>query len=130
MRWPPCGRAPLTSRGRSTGYGERCGNANLISIIPNLQLKLGYDASPTPSSRRWTPTAHYVAELLNFTPIPTRRMWGATRSRTRAACTSPASCADPSTFEHIAPEIVGIAARCLISSCRQGDRRVARPRRR
>ena len=57
-------------QGTINGYGERCGNANLISIIPNLQLKLGYACLTEPQLAALTPTATYVAELLNFTPDP------------------------------------------------------------
>ena len=50
------------------GYGERCGNANLISIIPNLQLKLGYECVTDRQLESLTPTAHFFDELLNLTP--------------------------------------------------------------
>ena len=57
-------------QGTINGYGERCGNANLISIIPNLQLKLGYECLTDEQLASLTPTANYIAELLNFTPDP------------------------------------------------------------
>src|SRR6185503_3689535 len=55
-------------QGTMNGYGERCGNANLTSIVPNLQLKLGHDCLPTLEG--WTEAAHYLDELLNLSPDP------------------------------------------------------------
>ena len=52
------------------GYGERCGNANLVSILPALQLKLGYECVPDDRLRLLTETAHFVDELCNTTPDP------------------------------------------------------------
>src|SRR5204863_9908544 len=57
-------------QGTINGYGERCGNANLVTIIPNLQLKLGYDCLTEDQLRSLTATAHFFDELLNFTPNP------------------------------------------------------------
>jgi hypothetical protein len=76
-------------QGTMNGYGERCGNANLISIIPNLQLKMGMQCLP--SLEGLTEASHLVAEMLNLSPTPIRPTWARTPSRTRAACTSPAS---------------------------------------
>ncbi len=57
-------------QGTINGYGERCGNANLISIIPNLQLKLGYECLTDAQLAQLTPTANYIAELLELHPRP------------------------------------------------------------
>ena len=57
-------------QGTMNGYGERCGNANLVTIIPNLQLKLGYECLTDEQLASLTPTAHFFDELLNFTPGP------------------------------------------------------------
>jgi 2-isopropylmalate synthase len=62
--------APRWSRGRSTATGERCGNANLTTILPNVELKLGVECLGRDRLRHLTATAHYVDELLNFTPDP------------------------------------------------------------
>src|SRR5436853_4114195 len=55
-------------QGTMNGYGERCGNANLVSIIPNLQLKLGFSCLSDERLAMLTPAAHFFDELLNFTP--------------------------------------------------------------
>ena len=55
-------------QGTMNGYGERCGNANLVSIVPNLQLKMGHECLP--SLTGLTEAAHFLDELLNFVPDP------------------------------------------------------------
>ena len=50
------------------GYGERCGNANLCSIIPDLELKMGKNALPNGQLRQLTHVAHTIAEIANQTP--------------------------------------------------------------
>ena len=58
-------------QGTINGYGERCGNANLVSILPALQLKMGFEVRHRrSSSRALTETAHFVDELCNLTPDP------------------------------------------------------------
>src|SRR5690242_2522529 len=57
-------------QGTMNGYGERCGNANLVSIVPNLQLKMGRECLPAEKLATLTETAHYLDELLNRTPNP------------------------------------------------------------
>ena len=78
-------------QGTVNGYGERTGNANLISILPALQLKLGYECVEPERLARLTETAHLVDEICNLTPgsRPALRR-AATPSPTRAACTPPA----------------------------------------
>ena len=71
------------------GYGERTGNANLVSILPALQLKMGYDCVAPERLAVLTETAHLVDEICNLPPTPRRPTSAATRSPTRAACTPP-----------------------------------------
>ena len=78
-------------QGTINGCGERCGNANLISILPALQLKLGYECVPPTGSQLLTETAHFVDELCNIAPDPDQPYVGRNAFATRAACTSPAS---------------------------------------
>jgi len=54
-------------QGTINGLGERCGNANLCTLIPNLQLKMGYNCIPKGNMRRITPVARYVSEISNVT---------------------------------------------------------------
>jgi 2-isopropylmalate synthase len=57
-------------QGTINGYGERCGNANLCSIIPNLKLKAGIDCISTGQLKRLTEISRYVAEIANLSPSP------------------------------------------------------------
>ena len=102
-------------QGTMNGYGERCGNANLISIIPNLQLKLGYDCLTDAQLASLTPTAHYIAELLNFTPDPDAPYVGRNAFAHKGGMHVAGVAADPATFEHIEPEVVGNHREMLIS---------------
>jgi 2-isopropylmalate synthase len=102
-------------QGTINGYGERCGNANLISIIPNLQLKLGYDCLTEAQLASLTPTAHYIAELLNFTPDPDSPYVGRNAFAHKGGMHVAGVTADPATFEHIEPEIDGNHRELLIS---------------
>ncbi|MGO9822765.1 MAG: citramalate synthase [Solirubrobacteraceae bacterium] len=102
-------------QGTINGYGERCGNANLISIVPNLRLKLGYECLTDAQLAQLTPTANYIAELLNFTPDPDDPYVGRNAFAHKGGMHVAGVAADPATFEHIEPEIVGNRREMLIS---------------
>jgi 2-isopropylmalate synthase len=102
-------------QGTVAGYGERCGNANLISIIPNLQLKLGYQCLSDTQLASLTPTAHYLAELLNFTPDPDAPYVGRNAFAHKGGMHVAGVSIDPATFEHVDPELVGNRRDLLIS---------------
>ena len=75
-------------QGTINGYGERTGNCNLTTLIPNLTLKLGVETIPPDRLERLTPVAHHVAELVNMALNPQAPyVGGSSRSRTRPACT-------------------------------------------
>ena len=102
-------------QGTINGYGERCGNANLVSIIPNLQLKLGYDCLAPDRIGRLTDTAHYVAEILNLTPDPDQAYVGKNAFAHKGGMHAAGVNADPSTFEHLEPGLVGNRRDLLVS---------------
>jgi 2-isopropylmalate synthase len=102
-------------QGTINGYGERCGNANLVTVIPNLQLKLGYECLSAEQLTSLTPTAHYIAELLNFTPDPDQPYVGRNAFAHKGGMHVAGVNADPATFEHLAPELVGNRRALLIS---------------
>jgi 2-isopropylmalate synthase len=102
-------------QGTINGYGERCGNANLVSIIPNLQLKLGYECLPPERLGRLTETAHYVAELLNFTPDPDQPYVGKNAFAHKGGMHVAGVNADPATFEHLDPAEVGNRRDLIVS---------------
>ncbi len=109
-------------QGTVGGYGERCGNANLISIIPNLQLKLGYECLNESQLASLTPTSNYLAELLNFTPNPDAPYVGRNAFAHKGGMHVAGVTADPATFEHIAPDVVGNRRELLdLRAVGQGD---------
>jgi 2-isopropylmalate synthase len=102
-------------QGTMNGYGERTGNANLVSIIPNLQLKMGCHCLPEESLRGLTEASHFLAELLNFTPDPNQAYVGANAFAHKGGMHVAGVAADPATFEHIDPAAVGNRRELLIS---------------
>ncbi|HEY8467706.1 MAG TPA: citramalate synthase [Solirubrobacterales bacterium] len=102
-------------QGTINGYGERCGNANLVSILPALQLKLGYDVVSPEQLRLLTETSHFVAELLNVAPNPDQPYVGRNAFAHKGGMHVAGVQADARTFEHLDPELVGNSRDVLIS---------------
>ena len=102
-------------QGTINGYGERCGNANLITVIANLQLKLGYECLTDAQLASLTPTAHFFDELLNFNPDPDQPYVGRNAFAHKGGMHVAGVTVDPLTFEHIDPEVVGNRREVLIS---------------
>jgi 2-isopropylmalate synthase len=102
-------------QGTMNGYGERCGNANLVTIISNLQLKLGYECITDAQLASLTETAHFLDELLNFTPDPDQPYVGRNAFAHKGGMHVAGVNADPATFEHVDPSVVGNHRELLIS---------------
>jgi 2-isopropylmalate synthase len=102
-------------QGTVNGCGERCGNANLISILPALQLKLGYDCVPAERLRLLTETAHFVDELTNVVPDPDQPYVGRNAFAHKGGMHVAGVQADARTFEHLDPALVGNSRDVLIS---------------
>ena len=102
-------------QGTVNGYGERCGNANLVSILPALQLKLGYECVPRERLRLLTETSHFVDELCNLTPDPDQAYVGRNAFAHKGGMHVAGVQADARTFEHLDPELVGNSRDVLIS---------------
>jgi 2-isopropylmalate synthase len=102
-------------QGTMNGYGERCGNANLVTIIPNLQLKLGYECVTDEQLSSLTPAAHFLDELLNFTPDPDQPYVGRNAFAHKGGMHVAGVNVDPATFEHVDPDVVGNRRELLIS---------------
>ncbi len=94
-------------QGCVNGYGERCGNANLASILPALQLKMGFEVVSGEQLANLTPTAHYLDELCNMTPNPDRAYVGRNAFAHKAGMHAAGVAADARTFEHLDPAEVG-----------------------
>jgi 2-isopropylmalate synthase len=102
-------------QGTMNGYGERCGNANLASIIPGLVLKMGRPVVSNEQLARLTETAHFVAETVNVALWAHQPYVGRTAFAHKGGLHVAAVDAAPQTFEHIDPELVGNQQRVLIS---------------
>jgi 2-isopropylmalate synthase len=102
-------------QGTMNGYGERCGNANLISILPALELKLGMESIGRDRLRRLTETAHLVDELCNVTPNPNQPYVGANAFAHKGGMHVAGVNRDARTFEHVEPAEVGADRRVLVS---------------
>jgi 2-isopropylmalate synthase len=102
-------------QGTMNGYGERCGNANLVSILPALQLKMGFDVVSEEQLARLTQTAHFVDELCNATPDPDQPYVGRNAFAHKGGMHVAGVSADARTFEHTGPELVGNQREVLVS---------------
>ena len=117
-------------QGTINGIGERTGNANLVTIIADLQLKMGYELLAPERLARLTETAHFVDELLNRTPNPAQPYVGKHAFAHKAGLHAAGVRADAQTFEHIDPPSSATTATCSSPSspgAARSSRRRARP---
>jgi len=102
-------------QGCINGYGERCGNANLCSILGNLELKLGHTTVGRDNLRNLTTVARFVSEVAN---LPLRReqaFVGGSAFAHKGGIHVSAVLKDSASYEHINPEMVGNQQRVLLS---------------
>ncbi len=102
-------------QGCMNGYGERCGNANLCSIIANLELKLGHTTIGQEHLSGLTGVARFIAELANLPLYGDRPFVGHSAFAHKGGVHVSAVLKDSATYEHIAPEAVGNRQRVLVS---------------
>ena len=102
-------------QGTINGIGERCGNANLCSIIPNLQLKLGIECLPADSLVRLTSLACYVSEIANLAPNDKAPFVGSHAFAHKGGMHIDAVNKTPMAYEHIDPTRVGNRRTILMS---------------
>ena len=102
-------------QGTFTGFGERCGNANLSAIIPGLQLKKGYDCIFPHEMQNLTRTARFISEVANTSLNKRAAYVGQTAFAHKGGMHIDAVAKNPESFEHINPEKVGNARRNLMS---------------
>jgi 2-isopropylmalate synthase len=102
-------------QGTMNGYGERCGNANLCSIIPNLQLKLNYPCLTEPQMQSLTSVARFVSEIANVHMPVNQPYVGVAAFAHKGGIHVSAIMKDARTYEHIMPERVGNKQRVLVS---------------
>ncbi len=102
-------------QGTINGIGERTGNANLVTIVADLQLKMGIEVLGAERLARLTETAHFIDELLNRAPDPAQPYVGKHAFAHKAGLHAAGVKADASTFEHVDPELVGNGRELLVS---------------
>ena len=117
-RWPipwPRSRPATHVQGCINGYGERCGNANLCSIIANLELKLGHTVIGQDKLIGLANVSRFVAELANL-PLPNNQPFvGHSAFAHKGGVHVSAVLKESATYEHVSPEAVGNHQRVLIS---------------
>jgi len=102
-------------QGTMNGYGERCGNANLASLIAILKLKLGIDCLPDAKLRALAETSRYVAELSNMAQRANQPFVGEAAFAHKGGVHVNAVMKNPRTYEHIEPSAVGSQRKILVS---------------
>jgi 2-isopropylmalate synthase len=102
-------------QGTINGYGERTGNANLTTIIPNLTLKMGIETIPRDRLDRLTPVSHHIAELVNMPLNPQAPYVGASAFAHKAGLHTSAIARKKDAYEHVDPEVVGNGTRFVVS---------------
>ncbi len=105
----------LQVQGTMNGYGERCGNANLASVIANLKLKLGVDCVSDAQLASLTEVSNYVAEVVNRRPFPFQPYVGANAFSHKGGLHAAATEKTPHAYQHVTPESVGNAGSVVIS---------------
>ncbi len=102
-------------QGTINGYGERTGNCNLTTIIPDLQLKMGVQCLPEGRLERLTAVAHHIAELVNVAPHPQQPYVGSSAFAHKAGLHVSAIARRPDAYEHVSPDAVGNGTRFVVS---------------
>ena len=102
-------------QGTINGYGERTGNCNLTTIIPNLSIKMGVETIPADRLERLTPVSRHIAELVNMSLNPQAPYVGTSAFAHKAGLHVSAIARRPDAYEHVAPDAVGNGTRFVVS---------------
>lgn len=102
-------------QGTINGYGERCGNANLCAVIPNLELKLGLRSLPQGRLAMLFELSHYVAEVANLAPDEHLAYVGRAAFAHKGGVHVAAMRRNPRSYQHIEPELVGNRMEVVVS---------------
>jgi 2-isopropylmalate synthase len=102
-------------QGTMNGYGERCGNANLCSIIPALTLKMGLDCLTSEQLAKLAEVSHYVSEIANLVPNQHQPYVGASAFAHKAGLHVSGIMRHEASYQHMDPSLVGNANRVLVS---------------
>ena len=102
-------------QGTINGVGERCGNANLVSVIANLELKLGQTCLPAGGLARLTELSHFVDEVANLTPNDHQPYVGKSAFAHKGGVHVAAMRRSAQSYQHVAPETIGNKMRVVVS---------------
>jgi len=102
-------------QGTINGYGERCGNVDLISVIGNLQLKMGYQCVDSERMKQLTDLSRYVSDVANVPPLNQRPFTGRSAFAHKAGVHVSAIIKNPAAYEHLDPEQVGNRRHVIVS---------------
>jgi 2-isopropylmalate synthase len=102
-------------QGTINGVGERCGNANLVSIMADLELKMGYPCLPKGNIQHLYDLSHFVAEVANVTPDEHLPFVGKSAFAHKGGVHVAATRRSPQSYQHIEPEKVGNKMRVVVS---------------
>jgi 2-isopropylmalate synthase len=102
-------------QGTINGYGERCGNANLLSVIADLRLKMGVDCVSDEQLTRLTEVSYYVSEIANMVPDDHAPYVGVSAFAHKAGLHVAGMVKSGAAYQHVSPELVGNEQRILVS---------------
>ncbi len=102
-------------QGTSNGYGERCGNANLCVVVPDLELKMGKRCLPEGNLRQMYDFSHFVAEVANVSPNEREAYVGRSAFAHKGGVHVAALRRNVDSYQHVDPELVGNEMRVVVS---------------
>ena len=102
-------------QGTINGYGERCGNVDLLAVTGNLQIKMGYECLPADNLKHLTELSRFISEVANVPPVNQRPFVGKSAFAHKGGVHVSAILKNSKAYEHIDPETVGNRRRVLVS---------------
>jgi len=102
-------------QGTINGYGERCGNTDLVTVMGNLQIKMGYECVAEGKLKKLRELSRYVSEVANVPPFKRAAFVGKSAFAHKGGVHVSAILKNPAAYEHIDPELVGNRRRVVVS---------------
>jgi len=102
-------------QGTINGYGERCGNTDLVTVMGNLQIKMGYECVAEGKLKKLRELSRYVSEVANMPPFKRAAFVGKSAFAHKGGVHVSAILKNPAAYEHIDPELVGNRRRVVVS---------------
>jgi len=102
-------------QGCMNGYGERTGNADLCSVIPNVSVKMGFESIPPDRLPQLTGVSHHIAEIVNLTLDSHMPFVGTSAFTHKAGLHTSALARRPDAYEHLSPDEIGNSTRTVVS---------------